>query len=570
MNNDAVTDVIIIGAGGGGPVAAKELAEKGLKVLLIEAGPWFGNKKWPHPNAERGAVSSSSYDDLSIDILKECFTDLEDDMNDAVSGKFRWGPANREQGPWPRSIAGSGFAWQNAGVGGTTLHYWANSPRAYPQAVDNVWPISYAELIPYYEKVEATLPVGPAPATAKEDLFYYGLKKAGWQRLESPNVINPGYRPQPAAILPVNPLLNDPDFDIQNNRAVGCTLRGHCTNGCKIGPSIDGVAKRSTFASYIPLALSSGNVEVRPNTFVTKILTEEDPVEGLRAAGVLYRDTWTGETGELRAKVIVMAAGGIESPRLWLNSGLPENPWVGKGLINHWFDCMAGVYDERNLMDILGVSDIKPYVGQNAAARFDYPGLGVVQIYGLSPGIYSSMLYGTGGTGFNLLNIPDPEAPWDIEGLVVGEQLKDLMRQYPRTLSVLIFTDDEVNQRNEVTLDPVRKDENGFIPVINYHGSDADKEKRDKLAAIAADIFRKAGAKTVIRANWPAQIFIHIQCTMRMGYVTDTDCEAYQVKRLYIADNSVLFNGLGGPNPTLTTQALATRTSEKIFNKYFS
>ena len=55
-----------------------------------------------------------------------------------------------------------------------------------------------------------------------------------------------------------------------------------------------------------------------------------------------------------------------------------------------------------------------------------------------------------------------------------------------------------------------------------------------------------------------------------MGYVTDTDCEAYQVKRLYIADNSVLFNGLGGPNPTLTTQALATRTSEKIVNKYFS
>jgi len=50
---------------------------------------------------------------------------------------------------------------------------------------------------------------------------------------------------------------------------------------------------------------------------------------------------------------------------------------------------------------------------------------------------------------------------------------------------------------------------------------------------------------------------------MRIGYVTDTNCETYQVKRLYIADNSVLFNGLGGPNPTLTTQALATRTSEK-------
>ncbi|GLB32566.1 hypothetical protein LAD12857_44890 [Lacrimispora amygdalina] len=57
--------------------------------------------------------------------------------------------------------------------------------------------------------------------------------------------------------------------------------------------------------------------------------------------------------------------------------------------------------------------------------------------------------------------------------------------------------------------------------------------------------------------------------TMRIGFVTDSNCEAYQVKRLFIADNSVLCNGLGGPNPTLTTQALAVRTAKKIAEKYF-
>ncbi|MDF9857541.1 choline dehydrogenase-like flavoprotein [Paenibacillus sp. PastF-1] len=57
---------------------------------------------------------------------------------------------------------------------------------------------------------------------------------------------------------------------------------------------------------------------------------------------------------------------------------------------------------------------------------------------------------------------------------------------------------------------------------------------------------------------------------MRMGYVTDMSCEPYQVKRLFIADNSVHYNGIGGPNPTLTTQALATRTAEKIVSKDFS
>jgi choline dehydrogenase-like flavoprotein len=57
---------------------------------------------------------------------------------------------------------------------------------------------------------------------------------------------------------------------------------------------------------------------------------------------------------------------------------------------------------------------------------------------------------------------------------------------------------------------------------------------------------------------------------MRMGYVTDTNCEAYQVKGLFIADNSVLYNGIGGPNPTLTTQALAARTADRIAALYFA
>lgn len=562
-------DVIVIGAGGGGAVIAKELGEKGIKVLVLEAGPWYGNKQWPQPNSEPGAISSSSYDDLSIEILKENFTDLEEDMNDFVTGKFRWGPANRNESPWPRKVHQRGFTWQNSGVGGTTLHYYANCPRAYPESVNNIWPISYDELVPYYEKVEATLPVHSAPVTAKEDLFYYGVRKAGWQLLDSPNVITPGFRPQPNAILRPNLALNDPNFDVQNNTSIGCTLRGHCVNGCHIGPTVEGVAKRSTFVSYIPRALSTGNVEVRPNSFVIKVLTEESNENGLNAVGVLYRNTWTGEVGEVRAKVVVMSAGAVETPRLWLNSNLPENEWVGKGLINHWFDSVSGVFDETDLLKILGVSDIKPFVGQNAAARLDIPGLGVIETYGMSPGLSASMVYATSYKGYNFMNPPNPDAPWDIEGMVVGEQLKELMKDYNRTLNLLIFVDDVVSQGNSVTLDPVIRDVNGYIPVLQYYPSKDDIVKRDKLASIASDILRKAGAKTIIRSNWPPNGYIHIQCTMRMGYVTDTECEALQVKRLYIADNSVLYNSLGGPNPTLTTQALATRTSEKIINKYF-
>ena len=89
-------------------------------------------------------------------------------------------------------------------------------------------------------------------------------------------------------------------------------------------------------------------------------------------------------------------------------------------------------------------------------------------------------------------------------------------------------------------------DENGYIPIINYEISEADRERRDQLVGLAAELLKKAGAKTVSRADWPPDVCAHIMSTMRIGFVTDSNCEALQVKRLFIADNSVLCNGLGG------------------------
>lgn len=148
--------------------------------------------------------------------------------------------------------------------------------------------------------------------------------------------------------------------------------------------------------------------------------------------------------------------------------------------------------------------------------------------------------------------------------------MKEWMDNYRNTLSFLILADDQPHKRNGVTVDPLIKDEHGPVPVIQYIPSKQDVQKRHELAGITTDILRKAGAKKVIRTDWPATLFAHMESTMRMGYVADSDCEAYQVKRLFIADNSVHYNGIGGPNPTLTTQALATRTAEKLAIKYFS
>lgn len=562
-------DVIVIGAGGGGAVIAKELGEKGLKVLVLEAGPWYGNNKWPNPNQQAGQKMSSSVNDLDIHLFKQLVNKYEDNMNNLVTGRFRWGPADRTRPPWIRFTPHKQIIWQSSGVGGSTQHYTANSPRACPLAIDNSWPLSYRELIPYYEKVEATLPVEFAPTTAKEELFYYGAKKAGWQLIPTLDVTSPGYRPQPNAILPPNKDLTNVNVSLEQlSWMEGCTLAGHCINGCPHGPSVDKVAKRSTNVSYIPLALRTGNVTIRPNAFTVRILT--DSLAGdLRASGVFIRDTWSGEEEELRAKVVVLAAGSIESPRLWFNSGLPTDSWVGSGLTNHYMDLVTGIFDEKDLVPILGSGEINPFVGHTCGARFDYPGLGSLQTVGMSPGLTASLTYGISQYGWNFLNPDNLNDPGGFKSHIVGHELKELMTDYRRTLNILIVTDDEVNNKNGVQLAHSFRDEHGQVPFITYTPTKQSRRNRRELGKIAFEILKKAGAKKIISSNWPAGVMIHMESTMRIGSVVDENGEAYQVKQLYISDNSVHVNSLGGVNPTLTTQALATRTAEKLSQKYF-
>lgn len=562
-------DVLVIGAGGGGAVIAKELGEKGLKVLIVEAGPWYGNQKWPNPNLQSGNRESSDKDDLDITLYRKQMNKYEDNMNNLVTGRFRWGPANRDRAPWVRFAPHKQIIWQSAGVGGSTQHYTANSPRAFPSAIDQIWPISYRELIPYYEKVEATLPVHFAPTTAKEELFYYGAKRAGWQFNPNLNVTSPGYRPQPNAILPVNKHLQNENISLEQlSWMEGCTLCGHCINGCPHGPSVEKVAKRSTTVSYIPLALSTGNVTIRPNSFTIKILTDTSYSRELSVAGVRIRDTWTGEEEELGAKVVVLAGGSIESPRLWLNSNLPQNPWVGKGLTNHYMDWVTGIFNEKDLMSILGEPEINPFIGQTCGARLDFPGIGSIQTAGMSPGLTASLSYGISQSGWSIYQ--KQSSKWEFHHQLVGSKLQDLMLNYRKTLNILIITDDEVDHRNGVNLHPLISDEHGPVPILSYTPTKKSIKNRKELMKMAIHILYKAKAKQIISSNWPAGVMIHLESTMRMGFVVDSNCEAYQVKQLFIADNSVHFNSLGGVNPTLTTQALATRTAEKIFEKYFN
>ncbi len=574
-------DVVVVGAGADGPALAWRLGTYGIDVLVLEAGPWHGHRDWPDPHAEPGATASDDHTRLDGSLMDEQFPRLEIDANDPTAGTLRVGPANRERAPWFRDLPQNAFLWQVNGVGGTTLHYFGNHPRAYPTAIDDQphWPIDYADLVPYYQLGEDLLGVHPAPTTTKEAVYYEGADAAGYDLIDQANVTRTGYRPQPNAIAPPDDKLRDPDYDgsftypdVEGDTLTTDELHGTAT---PLGAPVEEKAKKSSNVGWVPRALETGHVTVRPNTFVTDVHTDEG-AGSLEATGVEYRDTWSGDTGTITADVTVLAAGCIETPRLWLNAGLPDDGWVGKGLTTHWFDWIVGVFPGDAIESATETrpgriqDTLDPYVGQNSAARFDKPGVGGFEVAGTPPGLASFANYQFSRAGFadpDGEDVPD-DAPWDTRGRIVGRDLKRKMADYRRTLSFVTLTDDRPRQSNGVSLDPVFADEHGPVPLVEWTPHPDDTERREELARIGAEIMRAAGAEHVHRADWPP-LLLHMQSSMRMGEVLDEHCESANVDRLYVADHSALANSLGGPNPTNTAQALALRTADRIAADYF-
>ncbi|HVL82648.1 MAG TPA: GMC family oxidoreductase [Actinomycetota bacterium] len=527
-------DAIVVGAGGGGPVVAKELAEAGLRVLMLEAGPWLD------PDTD--------------------FSLLEDDMGGILHGRLRWGPKDRSKPPWIRRREGAGLILQASGVGGTTLHYNGIAPRMYPAAVDADWPFPYEELVPYYERVEAFLPVQQVRDLATKDaLFAKGCEATGLVRDDSMQVSAPVWRPAYNAILPIADMqpggsLSWPDVD-------GCTMCGNCLVGCPhpVAAPLERKAKRATNVSYVPAAVATGRCEVVPDAFATEILHAE--VHGrVSVHGVRWRETTTGETREAEARVVVLAGGSIESPRLWMNSGLPDpHDVVGRYLTMHLQDFVTGFFDR----------EVHPNVGQITMARADFPGQGTLWSQGFGPQAFSIVMSGGGGVWWDE---PTGDEPWDVAGRWYGPEAQARIARYSRSLTVAISTDDEAVADNRVTLTPPDEwppDEHGPVPKVMYRPTAASQERQDWLARRAAEILRAAGAREVHRTKISPVFMTHIMSTMRIGpdpatSVFDGDGRAHHVDGLYVGDTSALPNGLGGPNPTLTAQALATRTADRI------
>ncbi|HEX8648075.1 MAG TPA: GMC family oxidoreductase [Thermoleophilaceae bacterium] len=557
-------DVIVIGTGAGGPATAKELAARGLDVLMLEAGPKF-------------------------DKPPEQWSRLEDDANNQVNGYLRIGPGDRDRGGYARENVQYGYVQTVMAVGGTTTHYFGNAPRAYPGVfkgysgkdrnnydTKHLFPFDYCTLIPYYEWAEATLPVQAAAMGTKEEIWFRGARGLGLPLQKTKDVLGPAHRPQPNAILQPRGnagKTNDPD-KLLYPEARGCTFCGHCYQGCfePRGAPRNLAAKRSTDNSYVPMALTADlwmkggkAASLIADAYVTKIHLDGDGA----ARAVDWRNTYTGETHTEEAKVIVLAGGCVENPRLWLNSGLPNpNDWVGRGATDHQNDIIIGLFPFYT-----GHSK-----GPGAAVRAEFPGYGGMEAFAAGPALQAAIatFSDAGVHGAYNNDTPFSSAGADTFGRLVGNDLRKFMEHgVDRMLNVFILADDDVEPQNRVNVSQqLPPDENGPVPRYENHQrnrSARTKRNREYMARKAVQLLRKAGATHVHR---PAMPPIYVQTTMRMGEskddsVVDANQESWFVPRLFVTDVSSIPNSLGGPNPTLTVQALAAKSAEAIFTKYF-
>lgn len=535
-------DFVVIGSGAAGGVLAKELATAGFDVVVLEQGPYRTPGDFNH-------------DELKVMFLGEMTEHpfWSDPQTFRQSAFETAGVRPPSAGPPPALYA--------RGVGGSSVHFTANYWRMRPldfkerSLLGDIgstgfadWPISYEELEPYYARVDWEIGVsgapGPfdAPRSRPFPMPPLPVTSAGVLLEKGAAALGLHAQPAPMAIL------SQP----HNGRAP-CMHCGFCMGfGCEAG------AKSSTLAAMIPLAEASGRCEIRPLSTVFRIETD---ARG-RASEVAYLDA-AGAQHAQKAKAVILAANGGETPRLLLMSDSPRCPdglanssgLVGKYLMGNGHSLVHALFEEPlNEYKSVQVTRIVHDFYESDPLRGFYGGGGLDARAFIQA---SPILFAETG-------LPPGSPRW-------GKAHKDLLRDgFTRHMTILGSTTSLALESNNITLDPDLKDAAGRpLMRITYRDHDDDLAMKGFMQDRAVEILEAAGAKTVWRDPvGPEDVFAHLLGTCRMGgdaatSVVDPWHRSHDVPNLFICDGSSLVTS-GRGQPTMTIQALAFRAAEHI------
>ena len=534
-------DFVVIGSGAAGGIMAKQLAQAGFSVVVLEQGGWGKYGRDSEYNKDEWLNRNLAIEDrLLSDPTRQRNTFRRNDKEKAVPGTHSYG-----------CVAGGGTVTYG-GSSWRHLPYEFNELTSDPTIPSGTgmadWPITYQELEPYYVQAEWEMgisglrvnspfvapmskdyPVPPVPLKSSGALFNTAAAKLGL-------TVVPG----PLAII-TRPY---------QGRAA-CVNCGICSGyGCHVR------ARSSSAVTVLPAAQKTGRCEIRANSYVREISVDANG----RVNGVIYFDGKKQEIQQ-RAKAVVLSANASESARLLLLSKSPKFP---NGLANG--NGIVGKY----LM--LGG-------GAGASALFEQPlneykgvisGAGIVDYVPSDPkrGFYGGGRLTARGYETPLsmgLNGLSPEAPrW-------GAGYKKALREEANhKMTITCFVTQMPLETNYVDLDPEAKDEWGLPAMrITSTSHPDDIKNMEFFRQKSIEILQAAGATKVWAGNVnDSRGGAHNRGTCRMGNdpktsVVDKFHRAHEVPNLFIVDGSNLVTG-GRNHPTMTIQALAYRAAEHL------
>lgn len=505
-------DVCIVGAGAAGSVLAYELSKAGLSVVVIEAGPFWNPQT-----------------DFASDEL-------------AMQG-LAWNDTRLVTGKDPLAM---GHNNSGRGVGGGTVHFTGVYLRFHPSdfevktrdGVAEDWPLKYHDLEPYYSKIESDIKVsgpkdfpwgdfhGPYPYPEREPISANAqIFRRGCEAL--------GIR---STVVPLA-ILSAP-FDGRPP----CTNRGFCNQGCM--PN----AKYSALIHHIPKAMGYG-AEVLSDCMVTKILTDK---KGAKVTGVEF--VHDGQAFRQKARVVIVAAFVVETPRLLLCSATAGHP---NGLANS--SGLVGQY-------------IMPHSGHDIYAKFNEE----IRLYKGTPVLATTQeFYESEDRGFlrgYCLHAHGSRPVEMAQGLaksagIWGQALKKVMLDFNYYARITLVGEVLPEAKNRVTLS-AEKDEYGLPrPLISFSYGENDNKLITHGVAKAEEILRAAGGKP----EYVVPDTAHLMGGCRMGKdshgsVVNEFCQSHDIANLFICSASVFVTS-GGANPTETVMAIAARTADFLIDK---
>ena len=504
FDKDEIVDALIIGLGAGGGPLLSRLARAGLKCVALEAGEWHDPR------------------DFATDERAQNFLFWLDERLSAGKNAVAFGANN------------SGI-----GVGGSTLHYTAYTPRPFPDdftlrrdfGVGNDWPIQYGELEPYLSEVEWFIgvsgpspypwgpprakgyPLPPLPVNAAGQIMKKGCDAIGLKSSAAPNAA-----------------LSAPYYVEGVGWRAACSNRGFCQAGCSTG------AKSSVDVTYIPLALQHG-AEIRPNCYVTAI----EKKDGL-ITGVIYQEN--GEEKRQKCRNLFLCAGAVETPRLLLLNDLSNSSGhVGKNFMAHPGMQLWATFDD----------EVRPFKGIPGALishdthrpkNVDFAGGYLLQSIGVMPVTYASQ-YARGQQTF-------------------GAEMREHLSKYNHVAGINILGDCLPYEHNYLELSDELDERGVRKPKLTFTAGDNENAMDSHALKLMTQIFEAAGA----REMWHFQRHAHVIGTAMMGAdssksVVNPDGRSHEVPNLYISDNSTFPTALD-VNPALTIMALSLRTADRF------